>query len=141
MSREILFRGKRVDNGEWVEGYLMDENYINVPFNDNDVNGRFDDPVEVEPETVCEYTGLNDENDRKIFEGDIVKTSQYGVDDGNCHNYAGFDTFSVEFSDGGFCLKNKWRRFNLRPQRGFEVIGNIFDDKLQNQRKIIEVLP
>ncbi len=75
-----------------------------------------------------------DWNGREIFEGDIVKTSQYGIDDGSSHNYTGFDTFSVEFSDGGFCLKNKWRRFNLRPQRDFEVIGNIFDTpELLNQ--------
>lgn len=38
MSREILFKAKRFDNGEWVEGYLMDEDYINIPF--NELGGR-----------------------------------------------------------------------------------------------------
>ncbi|MXP77251.1 hypothetical protein GN277_18265 [Lachnospiraceae bacterium WCA-9-b2] len=128
MGREILFRAKHIHklpenkhlDGKWVEGYLADKAYINSP----ELEGEF----LVDESTICQYTGLTDNNGRKIFEGDIVKTSQYGVDDGNGHNYAGFDTFSVEFSDGGFCLKNKWRRFNLRPLGNFEVIGNIFDN-------------
>lgn len=129
--REILFRAKEKETGIWVEGDLVRDLDC---FGENktciyQITGKgcwrkyF-----VDPETVCQYTGLTDKDGRKIFEGDIVKTSQYGVDDGNGHNYAGFDTFSVEFSDGSFCLKNKWRRFNLRPQRDFEVIGNIFDN-------------
>lgn len=73
MNNRYLYRAKRIDSGEWVEGYLMDENYINMPFNDNDVGGRFDEPIEVDPETICQYTGLNDENDRQIFEGDIFE--------------------------------------------------------------------
>ena len=73
MSREILFKAKRKDNGKWVEGYLMDENYINVPFKDYDACGRFDDPVEIAPDTICQYTGLTDKNGRKIWENDIVQ--------------------------------------------------------------------
>lgn len=53
MNREILFKAKRKDNGEWVEGYLMDENYINVLFNDYDVYGSFDDPIEIDHDTIC----------------------------------------------------------------------------------------
>ena len=151
--RGILFRGKDKDDGNWHEGYylqLNDTTYCCLPSDNAEEANRLNKEnehhyivfermtdwglpnkhlrAEVLPETVCQYTGLPDKNGRKIFEGDIVKTSQYGVDDRNGHNYAGFDTFSVEFSDGGFCLKNKWRRFNLRPQRDFEVIGNIFDN-------------
>lgn len=123
--REILFRGKRLDNGKWVEGYYA--SFEQLPNSCIYYVCKGHTLVaDVDPETVCQYTGLADKNGTKIFEWDIVKTSQYGVDDGNGHNYAGFDTFSVEFSDGSFCLKNKWRRFNLRPQRDFEVIDNIF---------------
>lgn len=124
--REILFRGESLRTEKWIQGYLFrcwECAYIAWGMGNDNA-----DMKEVDPETVCQYTGLTDKNGRKIFEGDIVKTSQYGVDDGNGHNYAGFATFSVEFSDGSFCLKNKWRRFNLRPQRDFEVIGNIFDN-------------
>lgn len=126
--KEILFRGKRKSDGKWIEGDLsrcvvVGENHIcRIEDNLSTTTHRID------PETVCQYTGLTDKSGRKIFEGDVVKTSQYGVDDGKGHNFAGFDMFSVEFSDGSFCLKNKWRRFNLRPQRDFEIIGNIFDN-------------
>lgn len=130
MSREILFRGKRVDNGEWVEGYLMDENYINVPFNDNDVNGRFDDPVEVYPETVCKYTGLTDKNGRKIFENDIVraiykpKGEDLTVDDFIIKwdkYYCGYVGYYAE-------KENLYNPLLFGSRTSFEVIGNIFDN-------------
>lgn len=70
---EELFKAKRTDNGEWVKGYLMDENYINVPFNDNDACGRFDDPVEIDPETVCRCTGKEYIDGEIAYEGDIYK--------------------------------------------------------------------
>lgn len=128
--REILFRGKRVDNGEWILGGYAKCNNRHYILPDIDLIREewvFKN-IEVIPETVGEYTGLTDKNGKKIFEGDIVKTKEFGKDNGNGVNFNNFDIFEVIYSSSSFKLNNSRRLFNMLKGQGFEVIGNIHDN-------------
>lgn len=125
--RKILFKAKRKDNGKWVEGYLMDENYINVPFDDYDTCGRFDDPIEIDPDTICQFTGLTDKNDKKIWENDICDRKEkypeivtYNEGDWQLdYSYV----FGKEIHSDACNLG-----FYVCERNCVEVIGNIFDN-------------
>ena len=131
--REILFRGKRVDNGEWVEGYYCPCVFGNFPAEpaiidaDELKRGKWA-PVKVIPETVGQYTGLKDKNGKEICEGDICKTyfesythswEEVGVVTEFCGAYG------IESADG-----KHFRAFINESvyTRSHEVIGNIHDN-------------
>jgi len=119
--REILFRGKRLDNGEWIQGYPCRYGWI----------GKEKDYIipdyasalytaEIDPETIGQYTGLTDMNGRKIFEGDTVWNSydeDYGKvewDNDMAKFIITFPTFTVDFA-------------NVYGEE-LEIDGNVYDN-------------
>ena len=130
--REILFRGKRTDNGEWVEGYYYkakycrtdDElcDYITVPH-----PKEYNEPSShyiVDLDTVGQYTGLKDKNGTKIFEGDMVKRFWLGK---MCVYQIDYDNGLASFIGRAGM---KFTTFDYDSTE-FEVVGNIYDNKLE----------
>lgn len=159
MSKEILFRGKRIDTGEWIVGYyvydyghnkhLIFKNELACP---NCINDRKKDfslnYYEVAPSTVCQFTGLTDKNGKKIWENDILM-SHGNRDDLSKTVFGEFgvrDVETLEVIDGviGWHYEviptdavSKCEPFCFPmpltdyyiKRCEFEVIGNIFDNK------------
>ena len=125
-----IFRGKRVDNGEWVEGFLSKSRGENKQLElciDHEEKGVMCSSIVI-PKTVGQCTGLEDKNGKLIFEGDIIKTKKYGRDIGHS-NVNDFDIFKVIYEPAVFRLENVRRGFNLVGNgNDFEVIGNVMDN-------------
>lgn len=125
MKREIKFRGKRVDNSEWVFGLLSETDCINVLVIDNSVGFRTHDYYQVIPETVGQFTGLQDKNGKDIFEGDKIHiwggTEFNGMFE---YDYRGI----CEFMGAEFCVNSKNCCIGFGNLEYCEVIGNIYDN-------------
>ena len=132
--REVLFRGKRADYGEWIEGYYAKQSnhacfahelkYQHFIFKDVclDFNLGGLQEFEIIPETVGQYTGLTDKNGKRIFEGDIVECVSGGeqaviswLKYSACFGLS-FDGWCCGFDDYDFSPND------------FKVIGNIHDN-------------
>lgn len=127
LSRELLFRGKEKKSGEWVVGRGVDDNwqdaYIIVPQADGTVGWCGVEEVEVEPTTVCQFTGLMDKNGTKIFEGDIVSQ---GIDNFVVKWNNGQAKFDISIGECGFCVAG----FNEPTMELYEIVGNIYDQDI-----------
>ena len=133
--REIIFRGKRIDNGEWAKGCYYESNisgcYILTPKlkvrkTDGIVIGNKFEVYDVIPETIGQYTGLEDKKEQKIFEGDILRTDLYRGENAE-----------IVFEEGCFMTQTRYTTdvlydiYYLSCEEGyilFEVIGNIHDN-------------
>lgn len=137
MENRYLFRAKRIDNGEWVQGYLFgiwEKRYILWGMI-NDIPNM----IEVDPSTICRCTGLKDKNGNLIWEGDII-LFQRDNDDCPFTNkdtkkrlgkvfYKGFrTTFAIGMGKNGSGSINDDLWKYVQNGNRVEVIGNIFDN-------------
>ena len=114
--RTILFRGKRIDNGEWIYGYVF-KSWEQVFIQWGTANG-IPNMVEVNPETVSEFTGRYDKNGKDFYEGDIIRDTR---DDS-----IGNDV--IEWDGYRFIMKNYDDNDDVfHCPEYYEIIGNIYE--------------
>ena len=125
--REILFRGKRADTKEWVEGYHF-MGFTGIPYilvlHDHIL--RMTEFYEVILETVGQFTGLLDKHGRKIFEGDIVVTcpSPLSISDGSDASKRRIVDYGVYT---GMCYSAMCRK-RSKVEKFYKIVGNIHDN-------------
>lgn len=132
MNDRYLFRAKRIDNGEWVEGYytyypcgFTSEDKMEHVIRDTVTSEDCNKLYFVDPSTICQCTGLKDKNGTLIWENDIciIREGTIDEDDGYFRLDWEIDRAMFEFEGSGLCV-------NFDNIYGYEceVVGNVFDN-------------
>ena len=120
--REILFKAKRKDNGEWVVGDLLHTGDVDAVL----ISDCYSQLYRCDPDTLCQYTGLTDVNGEKIWENDICIIEDGTLDEEDGCFICKWDDYAARYIlDGNGLIAD----FDNVDTRYVEVIGNIFDNE------------
>lgn len=145
--RTIKFKGQQLSNGEWIVGdinHLSDGVYIS---NDNGCH-----MAQVNPDTICQFTGFTDKNGKEIYEGDVLRSDEYPfscIEDNAYDNYFGI----IEWSDEEAmflltCVKNPKSavrgisdgisdEITQQKLEDCEIVGSVHDKEWKNKLKVL----
>ena len=135
MNREILFRAKKADGGEWVEEYVVQRYGEWFIYDINNSDTCRQNNYLIDEDTICQYTGLTDKNGKKIFDGDVVKDSAGVCGEVKFGLYSA--GFSIPDTNQGFYIEFPEESL-YRKELGYwenkvVVIGNIHDKSEQQK--------